>query len=57
VPQAGKAYILPRIIERAEDHEARRFLQSLLPRMLAPDPAARPSYAALKRAASARVKE
>mmetsp|Transcript_3248 Transcript_3248/g.9550 ORF Transcript_3248/g.9550 Transcript_3248/m.9550 type:complete len:496 (-) Transcript_3248:2-1489(-) len=44
---AGKAYILPRIIERAEDHEARGFLRSLLPRMLAPDPRDRPSFSEL----------
>jgi len=44
---AGKAWILPRIVERAKDRRVAAFLQSLLPRMMAPEPADRPSFSEL----------
>jgi len=44
---AGKAYILPHIIGHAKDRKIASYLESLLPRMLDPVPAARPSFSEL----------
>jgi len=44
---AGKFYILPRIVARAHDKRVAKFLKSLMPNMLAPEPAARPSFSQL----------
>mmetsp|Transcript_15947 Transcript_15947/g.47571 ORF Transcript_15947/g.47571 Transcript_15947/m.47571 type:complete len:107 (+) Transcript_15947:438-758(+) len=44
---AARPFVLPRIIELAEDRREAKVLQLLLRRMLAPDPDDRPTYSEL----------